>query len=96
MKLVQMVEDKKRIEQSDKGGLTPVYGTDPYSGNSKFPSTEGPKEASKEPSNDARSGTHFKRLTELEIQNKRAHGLCFRCNESSLQVTDARIGLCKF
>ena len=81
MKLAQMVEDKKRTEQSDKGGSTPFYGTDPYSGNSKFPPTEGRKEASKEPSNGARSGTHFKRLTESEIQNKRAQGLCFRCNE---------------
>ena len=81
MKLEQIVEDKKRIEHSDKGGSTLVYGTNPYSGNSKFPSTEGPKEASKEPSNGARSGTHFKRLTESEIQNKRAQGLCFRCNE---------------
>ena len=34
---------------------------------------------SKESSN--RSGTHFKRLTESEIQNNRAHGLCFRCNK---------------
>ena len=81
MKLAQMVEDQKRIEQSGNRGSTPVYGTDPYRGNSMFPPTEEPTEASKEPSNGARSGTQFKRLTESEIQNKKARGLCFRCNE---------------
>ena len=30
---------------------------------------------------EARPGVNFKCLTETEIQNKRAKGLCFRCDE---------------
>ncbi|KAI0524824.1 hypothetical protein KFK09_004212 [Dendrobium nobile] len=81
MELAQLVEDQKKSERGARGN---------YSGGSYKMTTAvlpskgvapgGQKEAPKEKTGGGNGG-QFKRLTEKEMQDKRAKGLCFRCDE---------------
>ncbi|KAI0525242.1 hypothetical protein KFK09_004635 [Dendrobium nobile] len=82
MELAQLVENQKtnarNWRNSHSGG--PTRTTTTYLA-PKGASPNVPRESGKEKSGVTRSAGSFKKLTDEEMQEKRAKGLCFRCEE---------------
>ncbi|KAI0520439.1 hypothetical protein KFK09_007914 [Dendrobium nobile] len=80
MKLSQLVEHQKNLEKGARSSSTGgTYRMTTTHLAPKGPATGGNREATKEKTGG--NGGNFKQLTEKEIQEKRAKGLCFRCDE---------------
>ena len=87
MEFAQLVEDKIVAVKTSRGGSgggpyrLSSYGGVSSTGGTRTQTVGLQREVGKERSNETRSAGTFKRLTESEIQAKRAKGLCFRCDE---------------
>ncbi|PKU77049.1 putative mitochondrial protein [Dendrobium catenatum] len=82
MELAQLVENQKTNARSWRNNHSggPTRTTTTYLA-PKGPSPSVPRESGKEKSGVTRTAGSFKKLTEEEMQEKRAKGLCFRCEE---------------
>ncbi|XP_020693720.1 uncharacterized protein LOC110107714 [Dendrobium catenatum] len=81
MKLAQLVENQRNLERGARSSSTGgTYRMPTTHLAPKGSATGGNREATKEKTGGG-SGGNFKRLTEKEMQEKRAKGLCFRCDE---------------
>ncbi|KAI0493558.1 hypothetical protein KFK09_023677 [Dendrobium nobile] len=82
MKLAQLVENQNNLEKgarsSSSGGS---YKTTTTLLAQKGPASVNNNEITREKPIGGGSGDNFKKLTETELQEKRAKGLCFRCDE---------------
>ncbi|KAI0523267.1 hypothetical protein KFK09_005661 [Dendrobium nobile] len=82
MELAQLVEDQKKSKRETRGN----YSGGSYRTTTTLLAPKGPalgniNETTREKPVGGWSGKNFKRLTEKEMQEKRAKGLCFRCDE---------------
>ncbi|KAI0510388.1 hypothetical protein KFK09_010989 [Dendrobium nobile] len=82
MELAQLLEDQRHLEKgvggSSSGGsyrMTTTFLAP------KEPTPSTLRETSKEKTVGGRPGDNFKKLTEIELQEKRAKEICFRCDE---------------
>ncbi|XP_020691238.1 uncharacterized protein LOC110105899 [Dendrobium catenatum] len=82
MELAQLVEDQKKFERGTRGNYSGgLYRTTTTFLPAKGAGPGSMKEAPKEKMGGGGNGGQFKKLIENELQEKRAKGVCFRCDE---------------
>ncbi|XP_028552250.1 uncharacterized protein LOC114580023 [Dendrobium catenatum] len=82
METAQLVEDKLKVEPLRRSGVSyPTYRAPFMSGGPKATIILPHKEVAKERTTTAVNLGGFKRLTDSELKEKRAKGLCYRCDE---------------
>ncbi|KAI0523142.1 hypothetical protein KFK09_005532 [Dendrobium nobile] len=82
MKLAQLVKNQKNLEKGVRSSSSRgSYKTTPTLLAPKGPASGNINETTREKPVGRGSEENFKRLTEKEMQEKRAKGLCFRCEE---------------
>ncbi|XP_028554071.1 uncharacterized protein LOC114580489 [Dendrobium catenatum] len=82
METAQLVEDKLKVEPPRRSGVSyPTYRPPLMTGGPKAATILPPREVAKEKTTMAVNQGGFKRLTDSELKEKRAKGLCYRCDE---------------